>query len=443
VSAGHSFPAAWDPRVAALADFVEAERGLRFEHPVHVDFLERDDFVALVTSDEANLSPHDRDDRARESASYRALGLLEGDVDLFEAGNTAAGEAFVAYYDFASERIRVRGTELTLAVQGTLVHELTHALQDQTFDLTRGGTFDVDGQNKTFQAVVEGDAVRMERAWVDSLSDDDRADYHDARHLAAEKIDLSEVPEVLTSFLRAPYQFGPLFVELLLEADGQEALDTAFESPPAADALILDPFRYLAGDDLVDVEVPKLARDEIESEKGSFGAMSLFLMLAQRVPPHLALAATDRWAGDAYVNFQRAGRQCVRAAFAGRDAAETEVIAGVLDAWEDKMPERAAAVERHDGLVEVTSCDPGIKARSRGLNRLRVAVAVPLTRTQFALGALATGTTAAVARCAARQFVAALSPTQLEASFSFSEPDDAVVAAARAAATGCNDRQTV
>src|SRR5687767_10540895 len=38
-SDGPDHPDAWDPRVSDLAAFVEDERGLEFDHPVHVDFL--------------------------------------------------------------------------------------------------------------------------------------------------------------------------------------------------------------------------------------------------------------------------------------------------------------------------------------------------------------------------------------------------------------------
>lgn len=36
----NEYPSAWDPRVTDLVAFVERERGLRFEHPVAIDFLD-------------------------------------------------------------------------------------------------------------------------------------------------------------------------------------------------------------------------------------------------------------------------------------------------------------------------------------------------------------------------------------------------------------------
>ena len=47
------YPDAFDPRVADLVDFVEAVRGLAFLHPVFVDFLDEEAFVAHLTERDA------------------------------------------------------------------------------------------------------------------------------------------------------------------------------------------------------------------------------------------------------------------------------------------------------------------------------------------------------------------------------------------------------
>ena len=109
---------------------------------------------------------------------FRALGLIEGDVDLFDKFNELQGKGTIGFYSYEDERIRIRGTELTPAVESTLVHELTHALQDQNFDL--GKRFEeldkADDANSSaasdgFDALVEGDARRIEDKWRASLSD--------------------------------------------------------------------------------------------------------------------------------------------------------------------------------------------------------------------------------------------------------------------------------
>ena len=76
--------------------------------------------------------PDHRDIR-RYTSLLRALGLVTGKVDLLGATNEANGAGTLAYYSFEDKQITIRGQRLTPAVRSTLVHELTHALQDQHF----------------------------------------------------------------------------------------------------------------------------------------------------------------------------------------------------------------------------------------------------------------------------------------------------------------------
>ena len=110
----------------------------------------------------------------------RAIGLIDGDVDLFEEINELQGGGVIGLYSFKDEHIRIRGKKLDPAVKSTLVHELTHALQDQHFDIgKRMEEFDEDDESTSsesaYQAVVEGDAQRVETKYRESLSPKQRA----------------------------------------------------------------------------------------------------------------------------------------------------------------------------------------------------------------------------------------------------------------------------
>ncbi|HET6938930.1 MAG TPA: hypothetical protein VFI19_10005, partial [Nocardioides sp.] len=132
---GPQHPSKWDPRVQKYVDFVEKERGLDFTHPVYVDFLSDAAFTKQVTVDKDQLSEDDHKELDQYAGMLRALGLVEGDVDLFDKTNELHGTGIIGFYSYEDERLRIRGTEITPAVESTIVHELTHALQDQNFDL--------------------------------------------------------------------------------------------------------------------------------------------------------------------------------------------------------------------------------------------------------------------------------------------------------------------
>ena len=54
------YPSAWDAKVEPFVKIVEKERGLEFEHPIHVDFLSVKEFKDQVASErKEDLSTED------------------------------------------------------------------------------------------------------------------------------------------------------------------------------------------------------------------------------------------------------------------------------------------------------------------------------------------------------------------------------------------------
>ena len=154
--AGPSYPKTWDPRIAPYVKAVEKQRGLTFLHPVAVRFLSGAAFEKEVTQDEEKLDDKDREEIRQFTGLMRAIGLIAGDVDLFAAFNQAHGSGTLAFYSFEDQRITVRGTELVPGARATLVHELTHALEDQRFGL--GKRYDELRKSKADSAATEESA---------------------------------------------------------------------------------------------------------------------------------------------------------------------------------------------------------------------------------------------------------------------------------------------
>jgi type 1 glutamine amidotransferase len=236
--------------------------------------------------------------------NFEKVGLVEGSqlVDPMELAVAPDGRVFfieragaVKVYDPETERVTVRGTELTVAMRITIVHELVHALQDQHFDLSRAGTFDTDAQNSAFDAVVEGDAVSIENIYYWSLSEVEQAAY-DAE-LDAQVEDMAEgtagVPGWLAASMQAPYALGEPFVTALVAARGPEAVDDALRHPPASEEQLMDVARFLAGDEPQPVRAPRLQADDRVIDKTDFGTLSWLFLLAERIPAAEALGAAD------------------------------------------------------------------------------------------------------------------------------------------------------
>ncbi|MFT3854410.1 MAG: hypothetical protein QM733_16970 [Ilumatobacteraceae bacterium] len=351
---GRSYPDTWDPALADLVPFVERTKGATFEHPVRAVFLTGEEFDERVAPDTAGMSDDDRAAVERSEAMLRALGLHGGSGSLLDQQTTAATEGIAAFYDPDREEIVIPADDpSSLLNRLTLVHELTHALQDQLgqLDVEPGDTDEADA----FKALVEGEAEHVATAWFLSLDDDEQSEAEDAEDADA---DMDDVSPALIAQFAFPYAVGEPMVAALDDAGG---LPGAFDDPPASTADVLDPDRWLDPVAVVPVDDPELADGEkAEGEADTLGALTLYLMLASAIEPADALAATDGWGGDrmqAYADGD--STVCLRVALTGVDAAATDALADGLTAWVASRPSGAATSSRDGDVVTLDACDPG------------------------------------------------------------------------------------
>jgi hypothetical protein len=361
-SDGPAHPESWDPRVEHLVRFVEDERDLEFDHPVYVDFLTAEQYTTETTSAEEEVLPDERTELDRYAAELRALGVASGELDLVAAFNQVSDGGTLAFYDPVSERVRVRGTEMSVGLEVTLVHELTHALQDQHFDLERLNDDQLDdGAATAFRGLAEGDALRVEDAYQEEeLTESEQADYDEeyAEELANSEAATGDVPEFLSATYGAPYALGQPFVQMLMNRDGNAGVDRAFGQPPSTEEHLFDPVSYLAEDgaDLVELGFDE---DAELLDEGPFGAISWYLFLAERIDPKVAFEAALGWDGDHFAAVERDGATCLRVGFRGDQPSDEEEMDDALHAWVDAMPGEAAELDEVDGHPVLEACDPG------------------------------------------------------------------------------------
>jgi hypothetical protein len=411
---GRQYPSEWDARVAPITRWVSKERELEFDHPVKVNFLSEKEYTARSTEGGDDDSVESRQYYADQVAQLRALGFVTGEVDLAKANDTLSDSGTLAYYDPDVEQVFVRGTEMTPALRVTLAHELTHVLQDQNFDLERLDDLS-SGQATVLRALAEGDATKVEEAYVDTLDKADKKAYEDesksAGDEATEKVD-KEVPPILTTLFASPYILGPQFVAELDAAGGWKAIDEALQDPPTEEAMF-DPITYktdAAAQRTVAIEAPK-GTEVLETEE--FGPTAWYLLLASRVDPKIALGATDGWGGDQYVVYRKDDKVCMDATIKGDTPKDEDQLRDALATWASKSPKGTAEVTKDDEGVQFHSCDPGKDAKAAGKDVTPDTLSLPVIRTSIYTEAIGADQTPKQSACFANGVVEAFTLDQL------------------------------
>jgi hypothetical protein len=424
-ASGPSYPKTWDARILPYVKIVEKERGLTFMHPVPVRFLSDKEFEKTVTSDESKLDKNERKEIDQYTGLLRALGLLSGDVDLFDAFNSAHGSGTLAYYSTGKKEIVIRGEQLTLAARPTLVHELTHVGQDQHFaigdrleKLRKANEKRSTTEYDVFDAIVEGDAERIATDYRASLPPAQRRALADSEAKQREDVlaEYRKIPKVVLTMISSPYSLGEAMVQTAAANGGNAAVDDLFRDPPAHDSVLLDPLPGLDGADKpAEVDVPALNDGEKRFVSGEFGALSLYLMLAERMPALDALSAADGWGGDAFVAFERDGTSCERTAVRGDTSQATARLDAALHRWAAASPGSGAQVQQDGQPVQFESCDPG-KSAAPGRDASDQALTLVSIRSQLGAVLLKQGAPAAAASCIAEKAVHEFAVSTLTAS---------------------------
>ena len=351
-------PTAWDPRVLDIVQFVERRRGLKFKHPVPMEFLDDATFDKKVTTS-GSPSVGQQNELNDTLGTLRAVGLAEGSPDLQAADNKLASNAILGLYSPHDKGVLVRGSNLTVDVRVVLAHELTHALQDQYFGLGRLANDTGSGEDTGFRALAEADAVRVEDSYVASLPSSDAKAFEATRAKQAKSADVPDVPEALVDDLSFPYVFGPAFVAYLDEHGANDAIDAAFKKPPQSEAQIVDPQSYVAGVTVTKVPAPALKPGQKLVDKAhDVGQVSMLEVFGSRLPYDAAWGALKQWTGDQGLTYRESGKVCFAGDTALKDSVAADTFESAAKAWAATMP--AASVARlSPTVVDLRSCDPG------------------------------------------------------------------------------------
>jgi hypothetical protein len=230
-------------------------RHLEFRHAVPV-VIESED--AALNDAISDRDPRFSDEYLKIESDYRAmLGLFKPGADL-RSEQSKAFKQLLGFYESRQKRMVIvsgvsadnKSTVIELLKRRnyktvtTLAHEMTHALQDQNFDLEKlRNVHDDSDRLMALKAVVEGDATVT--GFVYGLRASNTDEYGRSIELGLKP---QETPwdaiELVSTSMPFEYSAGARFVHEAIKRGGWRAVDKLFSNPPVSTQQIAYPQLY-------------------------------------------------------------------------------------------------------------------------------------------------------------------------------------------------------
>lgn len=250
-----------------------------------------------------------------EATVYKALGIIPADFDYQQGIVDLYLNQIGGYYSPEAKHFVMAGWMPALLQTTVAVHELTHALQDQYFNLeqfTDEKKFSGD-ELLARSALVEGDATAVMVDYTRGLVGQPKIETEkNVESMMLQNVigsslvaGMGSIPTSLQMTLIFPYTSGLRFVHTLLMRGSYGEVDKAFRRAPRSTEEILHPEKYLVEKpDFVKITgaslLPKEATPGIApSYQDSLGEFSTSTLLANFVADkNIAAQAAAGWGGD-------------------------------------------------------------------------------------------------------------------------------------------------
>ena len=352
------------PEIAEVMDQVEQVRGLSFRGAPAAEAISDEEMDRRLAENFETYYPEEP--FARRTFAWRTLGVIPPDADLREALRSYMTGQVVGYYDPATGELVYLGEgDLGLEERYVLSHELTHAIDDQHFDLGRLDPLAAECRDEEFQAAlgaVEGSAQYFATELLVEFPELDLGDLADALGEAlGESRGASDVPPFVQELQLWPYFAGQAFMlERALEG-GDGAIDDALESLPATTEQVLHPEAYPT-DRPTPVDIPDLSRAFGEGW-GDLDAMQvgeawLAAMLHLRLDDATSDDAAAGWDGGVYRAWSNGSEVVVVVRTAWDSSAEADGFAAALRTWIDAGDLPAEGLRDGDEITLVAATGP-------------------------------------------------------------------------------------
>jgi hypothetical protein len=224
-------------------------RGLPWKTPVPADVISREQLridFARMAKEETKPDVYDRSVRLA-----RRLGLLGEKEDPIEIELRFLEKGVAGYYNPKTKRFYVIDGLSGDAQRPTILHELTHALDDQYFDLDKlTDPLEEDSDRLFAMKCVEEGAAEFARHRYESSHQDIASLAVREQMKGSDGDAMSAAIKTAPAFLIVPtllnYRTGPLFITRAVGSGSfHDTMEMLYADPPVSQEQVLHPARYL------------------------------------------------------------------------------------------------------------------------------------------------------------------------------------------------------
>lgn len=230
---------------------IEELRGQKFLSPVAVEATDEKGLIeyakARLETTETDVSMH------ADEMTMKQLGLLAADRNFLEETFSLLEGQVGGFYDPGTDSFYLMDRFTGGLAKIILAHELTHALDDQLYDIdgTLHGIKQSTDSELAYHAVVEGSGLGTMYDWMKAHPTE--WNVNDLTGMQALTSGLDDAPAAVWKPLLASYWLGGAFlnktdkwrsVQMTMSTPSVEAVAAAFKNPPRSTEQLLHPEKY-------------------------------------------------------------------------------------------------------------------------------------------------------------------------------------------------------
>ena len=295
-------------------------RGLNFKHQITKKVTNQNEVRSIMLKELQN--PENMAKLDGEGKMLIKLGLLPENFDYRKFLVDLYVEQIAGFY-VPENKIIYIADWMSMDMQPSILsHELTHALQDQYFDLTKvlKPDYNRSDMNMAKTSVVEGEAtmVMLEYMIKDygfniyELPNFSMVQFQDMMPYSSstEAKLLATAPAVISDTMTFPYLYGTDFIMSFVKKYGWKQVASIYAAMPQSSEQIMHPEKYMsAGKDCP----VKIELNNIENALGSgwkkintdvLGEYVYYILLRELSGKNTATIASSGWGGDQIQCFQ-------------------------------------------------------------------------------------------------------------------------------------------